>query len=53
MVGRPRQVLVLDEFTEVDAMYDLEDWEHVEVEVKHRKATLKAPSYARVVANRA
>lgn len=52
MIGRPRQVLVLDEFSENDyAKHDLDDWEHIEVEVKHRKPM--APSYARVVANRA
>ncbi|KAF8531480.1 hypothetical protein JB92DRAFT_3138798 [Gautieria morchelliformis] len=53
MIGRPRQVLVLDDFTETDPnKLDLEDWEHIEVEAKHRKA-MSAPSYARVVANRA
>ena len=51
MVGRPRQVLVLDEFTEIEPTRDLEDWEHIEVDANHRKAM--APSYARIVANRA
>jgi hypothetical protein len=52
MIGRPRQVLVLDDFTEIDSTnFDCEDWEHVEVEANRRKAM--ARSYARVVANRA
>lgn len=52
MIGRPRQVLALDEFTEIDSTkFELEDWEHVEVEANRRKAM--PPSYARVVANRA
>jgi len=57
MVGRPRQVLVLDEFTEVvEAKYELDDWEHIDFEAKIRKPmhkSSKAPSYARVVASRA
>jgi hypothetical protein len=53
MIGRPRQVLVLDDFTETDPnRLDQEDWEHIEVEAKQRKKAM-APSYARVVANRA
>ncbi|KAF8578601.1 hypothetical protein K439DRAFT_1621183 [Ramaria rubella] len=53
VIGRPRQVLVLDEFTEIDAAkFELEDWEYVEG-VNQRKALRMAPSYANIVASRA
>ncbi|KAF8527593.1 hypothetical protein BU17DRAFT_61719 [Hysterangium stoloniferum] len=54
VVDRPRQVLLLDDFTEIDSdKYDLDDWEHVESGPKQRKAAPKIRSYATVVAARA
>jgi len=53
-VDRPRQVLLLDDFTEIDSdKYDLDDWEHIESGPKQRKAVPKIRSYATVVAARA
>lgn len=55
LVGRPRQVLALDDFTEIDpGMYDGDDWEDIAPEVKQRKGKpISRPSYARAVANKA
>jgi len=51
-VGRPRQVLALDDFTEIDPnQYDVDDWEHIDADVGRRKPPRL--SYAKVVARKA
>ncbi|KIJ54227.1 hypothetical protein M422DRAFT_241479 [Sphaerobolus stellatus SS14] len=56
IVNRPRQVLALDDFTEIDpGMYDVDDWEYIELNQKRGKVVPQAPrlSYARVAATKA
>ncbi|GJJ13401.1 hypothetical protein Clacol_007655 [Clathrus columnatus] len=52
LINRPRQVLALDDFTEIDPdKYDLDDWEHVPAPMYKGKESRR--SYARVVAAKA
>lgn len=51
LINRPRQVLVLDDFTEIDPdRYDLDDWEHIPAP---NQAKPSRRSYAKVVAAKA
>ncbi|KIJ53527.1 hypothetical protein M422DRAFT_25394 [Sphaerobolus stellatus SS14] len=54
-VKRPRQVLALDDFTEIDSnKYDEDDWEHIELnQQQHKPTSPPRLSYARVVASKA